>query len=83
LLVLTGVVSLSFPVMSLNRRLGDSYFRLRGVRPTSRNVAMVLIDDAALYRYGRWPWPRARLAQVVRAVKEFHPKAIGMDILLV
>jgi len=83
LLVLTGVISLSFPVMSLNRRLGDSYFRLRGVRPPSRNVAMVLIDDAALSQYGRWPWPRARLAQVVRAVRQFHPKAIGMDILLV
>jgi signal transduction histidine kinase/CHASE2 domain-containing sensor protein len=82
LLVLTGVISLSFPVMSLNRRLGDSYFRLRGVRPTSGNVAMVLIDDAALSKYGRWPWPRARLAQVVRAVRQFHPKAIGMDILL-
>jgi signal transduction histidine kinase/CHASE2 domain-containing sensor protein len=82
LLVLTGVISLSFPVMSLNRMLGDSYFRLRGVRPTSKNVAMVLIDDAALSQYGRWPWPRARLAQIVRAVRQFHPKAIGMDILL-
>lgn len=82
LLVLAGVISLSFPVMSLNRRLGDSYFRLRGVRPTSRNVAMVLIDDAALFQYGRWPWPRARLAQVVRAASQFHPRAIGMDILL-
>jgi CHASE2 domain-containing sensor protein len=82
LLVLTGLISLSFPVMSLNRRLGDSYFRLRGLRPTSKNVALVLIDDAALDRYGRWPWPRARLAQVVRAVREFHPKAIGIDILL-
>jgi signal transduction histidine kinase/CHASE2 domain-containing sensor protein len=84
LLVLTGLINLifPFPVMRLNHWLGDSYLRLRRVQPTSKNVAMVLIDDAALAQYGRWPWPRERLARVVRAVSRFHPKAIGIDILL-
>jgi CHASE2 domain-containing sensor protein/two-component sensor histidine kinase len=82
LLVLTGLVSLSFPVTSVSRRLGDSYFRIRGAQATSNNVGLVLIDDAALDKYGRWPWPRERLAQLVRAVSRQHPKAIGIDILL-
>lgn len=82
LLVLTGLISLSFPVISLNHKLGDFYFRLRGNQPTSGNIALVLIDDSALGRYGRWPWPRTQLAQLVRAVNQFHPKAIGIDILL-
>jgi signal transduction histidine kinase/CHASE2 domain-containing sensor protein len=82
LLLLTGLVGLSFPVASVSRRLGDSYFRIRGIQPTSKNVALVVIDDAALAKYGRWPWPRERLAQVVRAVSRQHPKAIGIDILL-
>ena len=43
---------------------------------------MVLIDDATLAQQGRWPWPRARLATLVRAVSAQQPKAIGMDILL-
>jgi signal transduction histidine kinase/CHASE2 domain-containing sensor protein len=81
-LVLTGLISLSFPVTSVSRRLGDSYFRIRGIQPTSKNVGLVLIDDAALDKYGRWPWPRERLAQLVRAVSRQHPKAIGIDILL-
>jgi signal transduction histidine kinase len=82
LLLLTGLISLSFPVASLSHRLGDSYFRIRGIQPTSKNVALVLIDDAALDKYGRWPWPRERLAQVVSAVGREHPKVIGIDILL-
>jgi len=82
LLLLTGLVGLSFPVASVSRRLGDSYFRIRGSQPTSKNVALVVIDDAALAKYGRWPWPRERLAQVVRAVSRQHPKVIGIDILL-
>jgi signal transduction histidine kinase len=43
---------------------------------------MILIDDASLERYGRWPWKRSLLAQVVRAASAEHPKALGLDILL-
>ncbi len=82
LLVLTGLISLSFPVVTMSHKLGDFYFRLRGSQPTSRNVALVMIDDSALAHYGRWPWPRRQLAQLIRAVGRFHPKAIGVDILL-
>lgn len=82
LLALTALMSVSFPVVSLSRRLGDFYFRLRGTQPTSAHVGLVLIDDAALARYGRWPWPRTRLAQLVHAVNQLHPRAIGIDILL-
>lgn len=82
LLLLTALISVSFPVVSFSRRVGDTYFRIRGNQPTSKNVALVLIDDAALAHYGRWPWPRSRLAQLVRAVTQNHPRAIGIDILL-
>src|SRR5256884_9301390 len=55
---------------------------LRGTRTTSRDVALVLIDDASLNRYGRWPWKRSMLARVVRAAAAQQPKALGLDILL-
>ncbi len=82
LLAMAAIFSVSFPVIGLNHRVGDSYFRMRGTQPASRNVAMVLIDDSSLSQYGRWPWPRRRLAQLVQAVHRFHPRAIGIDILL-
>jgi signal transduction histidine kinase/CHASE2 domain-containing sensor protein len=82
LLVLVGLFSSTFPVMSLDQRLGDFYFRMRAEQPASTAVALVLIDDEALARYGRWPWPRRDLARLVRTIASFQPKAIGIDILL-
>lgn len=82
LLALVLVVSMSFPVSTLSRKLSDIYFRLRPAQPVSSHVALVLIDDATLGRYGRWPWPRRQLARVIRAVTDQHPRAIGLDVLL-
>ena len=82
LLALTGLICLSMPVLNLDQRLGDLLFRMRGNRPTSGRVALVLIDDATLARYGRWPWPRRELARLLRVTSSFHPKAVGIDILL-
>src|SRR6266571_3204118 len=82
LLAIVGLLSLSYPVEELSRRIGDLNFRLRGTQGTSPDVALVLIDDASLNRYGRWPWKRSMLARVVRAASAERPKALGLDILL-
>ncbi len=82
LLAFVGLLSLSYPVEELSRRIGDLNFRLRGTQGTSPDVALVLIDDASLNRYGRWPWKRSMLARIVRAASAERPKALGLDILL-
>jgi signal transduction histidine kinase/CHASE2 domain-containing sensor protein len=82
LLAIVGLVSMSFPVIKLSQSMTDFFFRLRGPQPTSQQVALVLIDDATLAHYGRWPWPRAQLAQLIRSVSAQQPKAIGLDVLL-
>src|ERR1035437_2372939 len=82
LLSLVAALSMTYPVDELSRRLGDIYFRLRRPLSTSSSVALVLIDDLSLSRYGRWPWPRSLLARLVRATAAQHPGAIGLDILL-
>ena len=82
LLSLVAALSMTYPVEELSRRLGDIYFRLRRPLPTSSSVALVLIDDLSLSRYGRWPWPRSLLARLVRATAAQRPGAIGLDILL-
>ena len=79
---LVFLVSWSFPVSALSQKLNDFFFRLRRPRPTSQQVALVLIDDATLAQYGRWPWQRARLAKLIDAVSRQQPKAIGLDVLL-
>src|SRR5262249_14967929 len=58
------------------------YFRLRTPQATSSQVALVMIDEVTLAHYGRWPWHRAQLAQLLRAVSEQRPQAIGLDVLL-
>jgi CHASE2 domain-containing sensor protein len=82
LLALVCLVSLSFPVSTLSQKLNDFFFRLRRPLPVSSQVALVLIDDATLEQHGRWPWPRAELAKLIRAVSAQNPKAIGVDVLL-
>src|SRR6266436_697224 len=82
LLAVVGLLSLTYPVEELTRRTEDMYFRLRGSQGTSPHVVLILIDDASLERYGRWPWKRSLLAEVVRAASAEHPKVLGLDILL-
>ncbi len=45
-------------------------------------MVIVDIDRASLARFGPWPWPRARLAQLVAAVAAAKPRVVGLDILL-
>jgi signal transduction histidine kinase/CHASE2 domain-containing sensor protein len=88
LMVLTGLITLGPPpssslsANSMSQKVGDFYFRWRSAQPSSKNVALVLIDDSAIAAYGRWPWPRKQLAQLIGAVARIHPKTIGVDVLL-
>ena len=82
LLGLVGLASLTYPVEELSRLAGDLYFRLRAPEPASDQVALVLIDDASLAQYGRWPWPRSLLAKLVRDTAAHHPRVLAVDILL-
>ena len=77
LLGLVCLVSLSFPVSTLSQKLNDFFFRVRRPLPTSSQVALVLIDDATLEQHGRWPWPRAELAKLIRAVSAQIPKPLA------
>src|ERR1051326_2933884 len=79
---LVFLVSWSFPVSTLSQKLNDFFFRVRRPLPTSKQVALVLIDDASLAQYGRWPWQRAQLAKLIDAVSKQKPRAVGVDVLL-
>jgi adenylate cyclase len=48
---------------------------------TDPGVVVVDIDRVALARFGPWPWPRGRMAELVAAVAAERPSVIGIDIL--
>ena len=50
--------------------------------PDSQRIAHIDIDDGSLAEVGRWPWPRAHLARIVRRLTQAGAKAIVLDIIM-
>ena len=65
----------------LELRAGDILFRLRAPRPGPQDVVIVAIDDKSIGQLGRWPWPRARHAELIRSLARAKPRAIAFDVL--
>jgi adenylate cyclase len=70
------------PVRVLRLAAFDIYQALAPRRRMSAPVVIVDIDDSSLARFDQWPWPRTRLAQLVAAIAEGQPAAIGIDIVM-
>lgn len=54
----------------------------RPPRPMSDQIVHVDIDDGAIDQIGRWPWPRARLAEAIDELRRAGAKTIALDLLL-
>jgi CHASE2 domain-containing sensor protein len=48
----------------------------------SARVAIVDIDEKSLARYGQWPWPWHRVAELVRRIAQGNPRVLGIDVVL-
>jgi CHASE2 domain-containing sensor protein len=68
------------PVEGLRHFVFDGYQRLFPLDRISHPVTIVAIDEPALARYGQWPWPRTRVAELLGKISEGQPAAIGVDI---
>jgi CHASE2 domain-containing sensor protein len=62
--------------------LFDAYQRLMPRKVERYPVIIVDIDDASLVAFGRWPWPRTRLARLTEAAYRLGALAVGLDIVL-
>lgn len=58
----------------------DARFRLRGPQPVSESVVIVAIDAASLDEFGRWPWRRSLLADLIDRLAGAGVAAIGVDL---
>ena len=68
------------PLENTHLKIRDLLFRLRGPVPPNPQVTIIAIDDQSISHYGRWPWPRARIAALVHRLKEAGARTIGIDI---
>lgn len=59
----------------------DHLQRLHPRPATDAPVTVVDIDETSLQRLGQWPWPRTRVAELVRVVNAGGPAAIGFDVI--
>ncbi|MBD8893743.1 adenylate/guanylate cyclase domain-containing protein [Labrenzia suaedae] len=58
----------------------DSYQQLFPREYHPGPVRIVDIDEASLKKYGQWPWPRTRLAELTHALNEMGAAVIAYDI---
>ena len=80
--VVGHIVALDVPAL---RRLElgalDMQMRVRGARAAGPETVIIMIDDATIATLGRWPVPRASLADVVTMLHGAGARTIGIDIL--
>jgi adenylate cyclase len=71
------------PVAALRDALFDSYQKLMPRKRVSAPAVIVAIDERALDARGQWPWPRTVAADLIRAIAQAGPAAIGVDLLFI
>jgi len=82
LLLLVAAFSAVPVVRDSELRVSDTFFHLAALPANRSTVVLVLIDDESLRQYGRWPWSREVLGELVSKVASGGAGAIGLDILL-
>jgi adenylate cyclase len=87
LFLLVGLAALRIadprPIEELRLRTFDIYQVIEPRKKTARTPPVVIVDldDRSLAKYGHWPWPRTRVADLVAALNRLGTAAIGFDIL--
>ncbi len=69
-------------VTDLRMALFDAYQKVSPRVRQSAPAVIVAIDEKSLQQLGQWPWPRTVMADLVRAIAEAGPAAIGVDVLM-
>lgn len=71
------------PLDGIEAALTDRRLMLAGALAPPTDVVIVALDDATLAAPGAgFPFPRARLAEIVTRISQGQPKALAVDILL-
>jgi serine/threonine-protein kinase len=79
-LVLGATVSPLDPWATIENRNYD-FWAGRFRHPETLPIAVVAIDERSIRQYGDWPWPRARVAELISLLSEQGAAAIGLCLL--
>ncbi len=69
------------PINILRNVSFDFYHQSKPREKTQLPVAILDVDDRSLEEFGQWPWPRTRIADLVRGAANSGAVAIAFDII--
>lgn len=69
------------PLEELRVRTFDGYQIVQPRVVTQRPVVIIDIDEKSLAKFGQWPWPRTRVADLVKRLTDLGAAAIAFDII--
>src|SRR6185312_3339755 len=69
------------PIEELRIRVFDGFQRIAPRIKTQRPVTIVDIDEKSLAKFGQWPWPRTRIADMIINLSRLGAAAIAVDVL--
>src|SRR6202035_3806401 len=69
------------PIEELRVRTFDTFQRIDPRVKTARPVTIVDIDEESLAKFGQWPWPRTRIADMVANLTKLGAVAIAFDVI--
>ena len=67
------------PIEELRIRTFDTFQVIEPRVKTVRPVTIVDIDEASLDKFGQWPWPRTRIADLVTILTKLKAAVIEFD----
>jgi len=67
------------PVEEIRVRTFDFFQRIDPRQKTARPVTIVDIDDKSLEKFGQWPWPRTRIADLITELTRLQAVVIAFD----
>jgi signal transduction histidine kinase/CHASE2 domain-containing sensor protein len=71
----------SWRAPGLNLYVRDRLMQARGPITPPDDIVLVVVDEASIARYGRFPWQRNLTARALDTISSAQPKAIGLDVL--
>ncbi len=69
------------PLRVLRNAVFDQYQRWHPRTYEPVPVRVVDVDDESLKRLGQWPWPRTRIAELIRRLQDAGAVAISFDVM--
>ena len=65
----------------LDYKIYDSFLKSTSKVPDNHSSVIVDIDEKSLKKFGQWPWPRYRVAELLDKINHYDPATISLDVI--